>query len=187
MTEQPGPNPRREFLRIAIIGGVAVISAGAGAFAATVPVQTGESTPGPKPLVPMLRLGALEAGVPLQLELALSTRDGWRLRTFTHRLYALRVKDGDTADCFTLFTATCPHAGCIIEHDTQEKCFHCPCHNARFDYEGKRKDTKPAPRDMDRLPASIGEHLGAPWLFVDWKEFVTGQETQIERTGGRTA
>lgn len=180
--DKPGSLPRRDFLRIAVIGGVAVISGGAGVVAATFPVPTGASAPGPKPLVPMLRLGAIEVGTPLQLELALSLRDGWRLRTRTHRLYALRTRAGDAADCFTLFTATCPHAGCIIEHDTREKDFHCPCHNARFGYDGKRKDTKPAPRDMDALPASIAEHQGAPWLFVDWKEFQTGQENQIERT-----
>lgn len=34
----------------------------------------------------------------------------------------------------------CPHMGCQLEWNPDEKSWDCPCHGSRFDYEGKRID-----------------------------------------------
>jgi len=31
------------------------------------------------------------------------------------------------------FDGTCPHLGCIVRWESENRGFHCPCHNAAFD------------------------------------------------------
>ncbi|MCA8917983.1 MAG: Rieske (2Fe-2S) protein [Planctomycetes bacterium] len=177
MADGPESEDRRNFIRIAVIGGIGMIAAGAGSASVFMPPAIGDSAaPGPKPLVPMIKLGALAADKPLTLQLTLSVRDGWRVRNRTQTVYVLRTGDGEGAADFTALSSICSHAGCTIEH--REDKFVCPCHGAEFELSGKV--TKgPAPRDMDPLPVSIAEYQGAPWLYVDWKEFALGTEERI--------
>lgn len=34
------------------------------------------------------------------------------------------------------FTRICPHAGCPLNYNSNEKQFVCPCHNSRFNLQG---------------------------------------------------
>lgn len=167
-------NDRRNFLRIAIVGSVALISSGVGAAGILLPPAATEApTTGPRPLVPLLRLGAINKDEPLGLDLSISVRDGWRLRTRRARVFVVRLADGDAAASFKALSGVCPHAGCGIEYKADDKKFICPCHGAEFDPHGASKEG-PSPRDMDPFEVSIAEHQGAAWLHVDWQEFVTG-------------
>jgi Rieske Fe-S protein len=73
----------------------------------------------------------------------------------------------------------CPHAGCSVEQ--KENTFVCPCHDAKFDAKGARKEG-PAPRDLDPLTLSVANIDGKPWLHVTWQDFVTGTEERVART-----
>lgn len=42
----------------------------------------------------------------------------------------------------------CPHLGCQLEWNAQEKSWDCPCHGSRFDYQGRKLD-EPAQEDTE--------------------------------------
>ena len=59
--------------------------------------------------------------------------EGAIVRHGFHKLAVYRDRDGTTC----AFDATCPHLGCIVEWNTAEKTWDCPCHGSRFDLQGK--------------------------------------------------
>jgi Rieske Fe-S protein len=57
------------------------------------------------------------------------------------------VYKDDTGAIFTVSTK-CPHLGCRLEWNPDEKCWECPCHGSRFDYKGRLIDD-PAQNDLE--------------------------------------
>lgn len=48
------------------------------------------------------------------------------------------------------FSAVCPHLGCVVQWNNDEKSFDCPCHGSRFDTEGTVMNG-PAETDLSKL------------------------------------
>lgn len=48
------------------------------------------------------------------------------------------------------FSAVCPHLGCIVQWNNDEKSFDCPCHGSRFDAEGNVING-PAETDLHKI------------------------------------
>jgi glycine/D-amino acid oxidase-like deaminating enzyme/nitrite reductase/ring-hydroxylating ferredoxin subunit len=55
------------------------------------------------------------------------------LRSGMHKIAIYKDPDGRVR----AFEATCPHLGCIVEWNSTEQTFDCPCHGSRFDREGQ--------------------------------------------------
>lgn len=53
----------------------------------------------------------------------------------------------ETGKLFAISTR-CPHLGCQLAWNPDEKSWDCPCHGSRFDYRGKRLDG-PAQNDLE--------------------------------------
>lgn len=51
------------------------------------------------------------------------------------------------------FTAVCPHLGCVVQWNADEKTFDCPCHGSRFSKEGIVING-PAISDLERINIS---------------------------------
>jgi Rieske Fe-S protein len=176
-------NSRREFLRFSLLLGAGAACAGAGA------TLLSRGTSAPQSPVPVASLVELEdesgrfaplakPGKPFAVEIQLTRRDGWRVRTRPQSVYLQRVKAGSSADCFKALSPVCPHAGCSVTFG--EKEFTCPCHKAKFEAGGKRQEG-PAPRDLDALALSVANIDGKPWLHVAWQDFAPGLEAQVPR------
>jgi Rieske Fe-S protein len=89
-------------------------------------------------------------------------RDAWTLHPsdVIGRVWIVRARAGDTANCFQVFTTECPHLGCSINLIANgAPFFKCPCHEAEFQCDGNRIEradyTNPAPRDMDALDIEL--------------------------------
>jgi Rieske Fe-S protein len=59
--------------------------------------------------------------------------DGAVLRQGTAKLAVYR----DQQDVLHRRSAVCPHLGCIVQWNPNEKSWDCPCHGSRFDSEGR--------------------------------------------------
>ena len=55
------------------------------------------------------------------------------LREGTRKIAAYRADDGEVH----VRSAVCPHLQCIVDWNTAEKSWDCPCHGSRFDPFGK--------------------------------------------------
>ena len=53
----------------------------------------------------------------------------------SHGLNKLAVYRTDAGE-LRVFSAVCPHLGCIVQWNADEKSFDCPCHGSRFTCEG---------------------------------------------------
>lgn len=60
------------------------------------------------------------------------------------KIVVARQKAGDSVDCFAALSSVCPHLGCAVHWEQQNKRFFCPCHNGAFDAAGKATEGPPA-------------------------------------------
>ncbi len=74
-------------------------------------------------------------------------KDGWLTDNARTLAYVKRVKE----DKVIAISAGCTHLGCIVTWDEDQKIFKCPCHDGRFDADGKVISGPP--------PAPLKRHL----------------------------
>jgi Rieske Fe-S protein len=75
------------------------------------------------------------------------TKDGWLTDNARTLVYVKRVKE----DKIIAISAGCTHLGCIVTWDEDQKIFKCPCHDGRYDADGKVISGPP--------PAPLKRHL----------------------------
>jgi Rieske Fe-S protein len=71
--------------------------------------------------------------------------EGRVIRRGVHKVAAYKAEDGTVHEC----SAVCTHLACIVDWNTAEKSWDCPCHGSRFDAMG-RVVTGPATKDLER-------------------------------------
>lgn len=165
-------NDRRDFLRVCVIGGAALLGAGAGAWVVVNPANAAASagTGQTLPLVPLLRLSALEKNRPLALEVTLARRQGWRMQSRRQHVFIVRKGDGSSEKDFLALSPVCPHKGCSVQAHEKDQHFVCPCHDAQFGFDGNLKEG-PALRGLDPMTLEVRRHEGADWMFVTWLDY----------------
>ena len=77
-------------------------------------------------------------------------KDGWLTAVTRSLAYVKRVKEDEVI----AISATCSHLGCIVTWDEEQKIFKCPCHDGRYDVEG-RVISGPPPRPLKRHKSKI--------------------------------
>jgi Rieske Fe-S protein len=90
--------------------------------------------------------------------------EGRLVRAGTHKIAAYR----DDKGLLHLRDATCTHLRCIVDWNSAEKTWDCPCHGSRFDPEG-RVLNGPALANLAPVPADIADRAGTPVHAADIK------------------
>jgi len=69
---------------------------------------------------------------------------------------------------FQAFSSTCPHLGCKVHWQEEEKSYFCPCHRGVFDSEGRGVSGPPADggQSLTNVPIEIDEAAGVLYLQV---------------------
>lgn len=144
-------HPRRRFL---LAAAAAVYGAVAAALAATAFrfLRPQQSAAGPTQWLAAGRVSELGSGEPVRRAVTVERRAGWSVARREVTVFVL------TGGERRVVSAVCPHEGCEVDWDAGERAFLCPCHDSRFDAEGKRL-TGPAERDLAQLPARVNGDL----------------------------
>jgi Rieske Fe-S protein len=86
---------------------------------------------------------------PVKFTYSYTRIDGWYERVVRGTAYAVK-RDGE----ILVLSNVCTHLGCGVRWDRDAKAFLCPCHNGRFDIEG-RVIAGPPPKRLLRLPHTV--------------------------------
>ncbi len=72
-----------------------------------------------------------------------------------------RLGDSGTANDFMALSSVCPHLGCKVFWESNTKSFFCPCHNGRFDSQGRPTEGPPAQANQEliRFPLKVENGL----------------------------
>ena len=114
-------------------------------------------------------------GLPKKYDILSDRQDGWNryLNVPVGSIYLRRTED----DQITAFNIICPHAGCFVQVNQQEKKYSCPCHNSQFALDGSKSNPdNPSPRGMDPLEVEI---LNGDEIWVHYQSFKTGVAERI--------
>jgi Rieske Fe-S protein len=168
----PADGDRRNFLTAALAvacGGLATLApVAAGLWAFLDPLRRSAAASSFLPVTDLVSLP--DDGVPRQFPVIADRVDAWTgfAAEPIGAVYLRRAKGSVTVEALS---ATCPHAGCFVEMEPQERCFRCPCHNSRFELDGGIVSPSPSPRPMDALECRVAKN---GTVEVLWKKFRTG-------------
>lgn len=144
----PAEVSRRRFLTL-VIGGIGTVIAAAMAT----PVVGYFLSPAwkkSKPiLTPIARASDIPEGVPTFVTYEQRIADGWFISTLSKGAWVTN-KGGE----IVVFDPRCTHLNCPYYWDKDKQIFQCPCHDGKFDVEGKVTGGPP-PRPLDRLEYEI--------------------------------
>lgn len=105
-------------------------------------------------LLPLLREGSQACKgigrrlfwIPEETELSIHPGQGGIVRIDGQKVGVYRDEEGA---CHAV-SVRCPHLGCQLEWNPDEKSWDCPCHGSRFDYDGNLIDN-PAQRNVPQM------------------------------------
>ena len=98
------------------------------------------------------------------------TKDGWLTSTERKLAYVKRTKENE----IIAISADCTHLGCIVTWDEDQNLFKCPCHDGRYDPDGK-VIAGPPPAPLHRHKTKIEDDR----LFVSTEKVSYGGETNV--------
>lgn len=137
----------------------------------------------------LTRLEALPPGRPTLVAVVGERHDAWTTHALevVGRVWLIRDETAapDDADAVRAFSAICPHLGCTIQQAAGQEHFICPCHQAEFEHDGRRRGAHSvSPRDMDALECRVVQDNedGPRWVEVRYEQFEQGRPTRVAKT-----
>lgn len=117
------------------------------------------------------KLTDIEIGVPRKVVIIAQRTDAWTRYPEgpVGAVWIFRHED-DTVD---VYSVTCPHLGCPVDHLPGEHEFYCPCHDARYAEDGSII-SGPQQRGMDKLECKVELEGGDKWIKIIFEKFERG-------------
>jgi quinol---cytochrome c reductase iron-sulfur subunit, bacillus type len=142
------PINRREFIKgvAAIVGGLITTVIGIPTIAYLIDPALKEGAK--EGWIPVGKLGNIPIGRPAPFSFTRVQVNGWERTATSHGGFILR-KSEDPNDLLIL-NSRCTHLGCTVNWSENDQVYLCPCHDAKFDQQGKVLDGPP-PRPLDRF------------------------------------
>jgi Rieske Fe-S protein len=139
---------RRDFIKVTtgIVGGLIGAAVGLPAVSYLLAPALRES--GKEAWIPIGRLEDMQVGKPYAFSFTRVQVNGWERTATSHGGFALRKSD-DPTDILIL-NSQCTHLACTVNWNEQAGAYLCPCHDAKFDAEGRVLDGPP-PRPLRRF------------------------------------
>ena len=139
---------RRDFMKATVyfVGGIIGAAVGVPAIGYLIdPALKGGSKEG---WVPVGKLTDMpEVGKPYPFSFTRVQVNGWERTATSHGGFIIRKSDAP--EDLLILNSRCTHLGCTVNWRADANAFLCPCHDAKFDPEGKVLDGPP-PRPLDR-------------------------------------
>jgi menaquinol-cytochrome c reductase iron-sulfur subunit len=189
LSPPPPPPERRRFLKWVTHGLGALFGAVIGVPAVAYLIDPRNRPARSGDFKPVGKLSELEKDRPKQAVVLDVRRDAWTVHPndVIGRVWLVR-REGDKVDAFTTI---CPHLGCSINHNANQKMFVCPCHNGTFELSGEKrkyaadgKTESPVPRDMDSLEVNLVQDPADPKdkiIEVKYQNFYQGQHDKVAK------
>ncbi len=98
------------------------------------------------------------------------TKDGWLTSTERTLAYVKRTGKGEVI----AISAGCTHLGCIVTWDEDKNIFQCPCHDGRYDADGKVV-AGPPPGPLNRHKTKIEDET----IFVSTETVPYGGDISV--------
>lgn len=126
------------------------------------------------------KLDDLPVGTPVRLAIRGKKVDAWKVHPeqVLGYVWVLRPSEGEADKGLLVFSATCPHLGCVVDFRSEKHRFYCPCHGAVFEPDGtpvpssELRYANPAPRSLDPLPYElVRDEDGTAWVEVEYVRF----------------
>jgi menaquinol-cytochrome c reductase iron-sulfur subunit len=109
---------------------------------------------------------------PVERQVNVEQVDAWR-EIYSQKSVFVIPREGSNGDVRVL-SPVCPHLGCMVHYDGDQKQFLCPCHGSIFAADGSLVQG-PALRGMDSLPHKI-EKGRLMVLYEYFQELITNRK-----------
>lgn len=142
---------RRDFIKVTtgIVGGL--IGAAVGLPAIAYVLDPAFKSGGKEAWIPVGKVADMKVGIPYPFSFTRVQVNGWERTATSHGGFAIRKSDNPKD--ILILNSRCTHLGCTVNWKAEAHAFVCPCHDAKFNIDGKVL-AGPPPRPLDRYGQS---------------------------------
>ena len=115
--------------------------------------------------IPLGNLNNYEIGAPTLFSFTRTKVNGWERTTNSYGVFVVR----DSENKVRVLSNVCTHLSCRVNWVSETQTFNCPCHDAKFDINGK-VIFGPPPRPMDQWSGDDIDIDEEGNLFIHLKE-----------------
>jgi Rieske Fe-S protein len=145
-----GSISRRDFIKMTTAAVGTFIAAAVGLPAIAYLIEPSLKAGSADSWIPLGKLDGFEIGKPSLATFTRSKVNGWEKAVDSYGVFVLRKSETEVL----AFSNKCTHLSCRVNWNQDLQQYTCPCHDARFDIEGKIV-YGPPPRPLDTYETKV--------------------------------